>query len=107
MSFFKKMSQLVSPHPEANVYWVYVKCNRCGEKLRSRVNLSNDLSINYVGKGKDTYFTHKVIMGSGICFQRIDVELTFNKNRKLIKKEIQGGGFISEKEYNDNSSPES
>jgi hypothetical protein len=106
MSFFTKISQLVSPHPDANVYWVYVKCNRCGEQLRGRVNLSNDLSIHYVGKGKDTYFCRKVIMGSGKCFQRVEVELTFDKNRKLINKEIQGGAFISEDEYFDNESLE-
>lgn len=105
MSFFKKMSRLVSPPPDANVHWVYVNCNRCGEKLRGRVNLSNDLSINYAGKGKDTYFCRKVIMGSGQCFQRVEVELAFDKNRKLINKEIQGGGFISEEEFADNLSP--
>ena len=106
MSFFKKISQLVSPPSDANIYWVYVKCNRCGEKLQGRVNLSNDLSINYVGKGKDTYFCRKVIMGSGKCFQRIEVELAFNKTRKLINQEIQGGVYISEKEYISNLSPE-
>ena len=104
MSFFKKISQLVSPPQDANVYWVYVKCNRCGEKVRARINLRNDLSINYgVKKGGDTYYCRKSIMGAGKCFQRVEVELTFNKNRKLINQEIQGGQFISEKEYTRNT----
>ena len=45
-------------------------------------------------------------MGSGKCFQRVEVELTFDKNRKLINKEIQGGALISEDEYFDNESLE-
>lgn len=107
MSFFKKIAQFVSPPADSNVYWVYTKCNRCGEKLRARVNLSNDLSINYGDKQSgDTYYCRKVIMGSGKCFQCIVVGLTFNKNRNLINREIQGGQFIDDKEYTDGLSIE-
>ena len=61
--------------------------------------MSNDLSINYGDKEKeDTYFCRKVIMGSGKCFQRIEVKITFDKNRNLLNREIQGGQFISEEE---------
>jgi hypothetical protein len=100
MSIFKKISQILSPRADSNVYWIYVKCNRCGENLNTRINLSNDLSINYGDKdGDDTYFCRKVIMGSGKCFQRIEVEITFDKNRNVLNREIQGGQFISEEEY--------
>ena len=100
MSFFKKISQIISPPADSNVYWIYVRCNRCGENLKTRINLSNDLSIKYGDKDSDdTYFCRKVIMGSGKCFQRIEVEITFDKNRNLINREIQGGQFISDEEY--------
>ena len=100
MSFFKKIAQMVSPPSESNAYWVYAKCNRCGENLSARINMSNDLSIKYGEKEKeDKYFCRKVIMGSGQCFQRIEVELTFDKNRNLLNREIQGGQFIDEEEY--------
>jgi hypothetical protein len=107
MSFFKKIAQMVSPPADSNVYWVYAKCHRCGEKLSARVNMSNDLSIKYGEKEKeDTYFCRKVIMGSGKCFQRIEVELTFDKNRNLLNREIQGGQFIDEVEYSSGLSTE-
>jgi hypothetical protein len=107
MSFFKKIAQIVSPPADSNVYWVYAKCNRCGETLRARINLNNDLSIIYGDKqSKDTYFCRKVIMGTDKCFQRIEVELTFDKNRKLLNREIQGGRFMDEKEYTAGLSPE-
>ena len=82
------------------MYWVYVQCNRCNEKLRTHVNLNNDLSIRYgESDSDDTYFTRKTIIGRNLCFQAIEVELTFDRNRNLIDKQIQGGRFISEAEY--------
>lgn len=102
MSFFKKIAQIVSPPADSNVYWVYAKCNRCGEPVRARINLSNDLSINYGDKkSDDKFFCRKVIMGTGKCFQRIEVELTFNKNRNLLNREIQGGQFIDADDFPD------
>jgi len=100
MSFFKKIFASLSPptSSDARSSWVYVRCNRCGETIRARINLSNDLSINYNNGGK-TYFCRKTIIGEGHCFQRIEVELTYSKNRKLINREIQEGQFISEKEF--------
>jgi hypothetical protein len=38
-------------------------------------------------------------VGSKRCFQPIEVELTFDANRKVIAREITGGQFITEEEY--------
>jgi len=105
MSFFKRFSKLVSPPVDRNAYWVYVRCDRCGEKLQTRINLNNDLSINYGDKeGDDRYYCRKIIMGTRNCFQRIEVELIFDKNRNVIGQEIQGGKFISKEEFAENIS---
>ena len=39
---------------DEGVYWVYVRCNQCGEPLRARVNLYNDLSVDYQGRKGQT-----------------------------------------------------
>ena len=103
MSFFKKIADLFSPPAstakpasrDASAYWVTVRCNRCGETLRARVDLHNDLSIEY-GESAATYFCRKVLMGEGHCFQRIEVELTFDSDRRLTNREISGGQFVEE-----------
>ena len=92
MNFFKRLFG-PSQKPEGYSYWVTVQCNRCGEILRGRVDMRNDLSTNY---DDQTYFTRKVIMGENRCFQQIEVTLTFDQNRKLLKREIQGGKFVDE-----------
>jgi hypothetical protein len=101
MSFKKILSDIFSPltkSSEGYSYWFSVKCRRCGEKIRARVDMRNDLSINYGdGRGKPTYFCRKVIIGEQKCFQKIELEFTFDHNRRLIERQIYGGEFIEEK----------
>jgi len=73
---------------------VVVKCNRCGEVIRARVNLYHDLSMEFDETGKPIYFCRKVLIGEKHCFQRIEVELTYDANRRLLRKEINGGQFV-------------
>lgn len=74
-------------------YWVYVRCQRCGEILAARIDLSNDLSIDY-----DTheYTAQKVIVGSGEnrCFQRIRVHMRFDKQKRLLDIDANGGEVV-------------
>ena len=65
------------------------------------MDLRNDLSIQYGETEKeDIYFTRKRVIGRQGCFQAMDVELTFDKDRRLLDKQISGGRFISEEAYN-------
>ncbi len=97
MTFLEKLFSLLSspsPRQDANSYFVTVQCLRCGENIHSRVNLSNDLSLDNETGNKTIYFCRKVLMGTQRCFQRVEVELTFDKNRNLIDKKISGGKFV-------------
>ncbi|MFO8036921.1 MAG: hypothetical protein R6U57_09885 [Anaerolineales bacterium] len=97
---FKKLSSLFSSKRDPHGHNVYVVCDRCGEKLKTRINKAHDLSVEYGARqGKDTYFCRKVLIGDGPCFQRIEVKLTFDEHKNLIDKEITGGRFISREEY--------
>ena len=101
MNFFKKISKFLSASRDKSpTYWLYVQCNHCHEKIKTRVNLYNDLSIRYGEKNEaDTYFCRKVIIGNERCYRPIEVEMTFDRNRKLKDQQITGGQFISEEEY--------
>lgn len=99
MGFIKRLGDLLSPsgRKDDRAYWIYVRCNRCGENIRGRVDLHNELSVNYDEGG--TFYCRKVLMGEERCFQKVDVHLTFDKDRKLIDRQITGGKFIDEKEF--------
>lgn len=97
MDLFKKLTNLFSSSgkTDPDAYWIVTRCNRCGEVIRTRVSLSNDLSVEYEGD-ETSYFCRKVLMGEGRCFQRVEVELTFDANRRLVNREISGGQFVDE-----------
>ena len=101
MSILKKLSVLFSaPASDNRSLWLYVKCDKCGEILKGRVDLFNDLSIQYEDSGRQSsYFCRKVFVGSNRCYQPIEVELSFDKNRKLLGEEIKGGKITNEEEY--------
>jgi len=98
MSFFDRLKTLITPSSQdRNSYWVYARCKRCGEVISSRVNLMNDPSQDYE---TGQYTVHKVLVGDGRhrCFQRIEITLAFDKNKKLIDRSITGGEFLDANE---------
>jgi hypothetical protein len=100
----KKLSNMFSPSKDHDPqgYRIYVSCNRCGEKISTRVDLSNDLSPDYGDEGKAIiYYCRKVLMGQKMCFQRVEVHLKFNEARQLLEREISGGKFIDKEEFLD------
>ncbi len=101
MSLLKKLSALFSaPSGDNRSMWLYVKCDKCGELLKGRVDLYNDLSVQYDDSGGGTsYFCRKIFVGSNRCYRPIEVELTFDKNRRMINEEIKGGEFVSEEDF--------
>jgi hypothetical protein len=99
MNFFKRLFGSSRQQDERG-YWIYVKCNRCGEKIEARIDLANDLSIEYgENEAVTTYFCRKVLMGEQRCYQQIEVELTFDSAHRLKDRQIRGGQFISEADF--------
>jgi hypothetical protein len=92
MGILKKLFT-VPTSAQTDFYYFAVKCSRCGEVIEGRVNLSNDLSQDYEGS-RNTYFGRKVLMGSGHCFQQIEIEFKFTPARKLIERSAGGGEFV-------------
>ena len=94
MDFLKKIFS-DTPTAREKRYCVFqVKCNHCGEIIEGRVDLDNDLSVEYESNNA-VYFGRKVLMGSsGQCFQQIEVELKFNFDRKLLERHSVGGQFV-------------
>ena len=97
MGFFKKLFGGGLGHPKKEYYIFQVKCKRCGEILEGRVDVDNDLSVEFEGID-DNYYCRKVLMGDGknLCFQQIEVGLKFNSARKLLERRVESGGDFVE-----------
>jgi hypothetical protein len=83
-----------------DVHREYVRCSRCREKIPVRVDLRHELTPQY-GEREGAYFVRKGVIGSGEtrCFRTIDVRLTFDAQKRLVSREIGGGAFITEEEF--------
>ena len=92
MGFFKKLFSGGTSSSSSDFYTFNVCCDRCGETIEGRINLSNDLSMDDEGG----YRVRKVLMGSNLCFQQIEVELKFDAERQLQEKQVNGGKFVDE-----------
>lgn len=93
MGFLKKLFGGEPARPDKRYYVFQVKCNRCGEVIEGRVDLDNDLSLEYEGD-RTVYFVRKGLMGSNRCFQQIEVEMKFTSSRELIQQQATGGTFV-------------
>ena len=93
MGFLKKLFGGEPAKPEKRYHTFHVKCNRCGEVIEGRVDLDNDLSLDYDGNSK-VYFVRKGVVGNNRCFQQIEVELKFTPARTLIEQQATGGQLI-------------
>lgn len=100
MGLFKKLAGLfgsTSANSDGPFYRLAVRCHRCGEVISGQVNLSNELSQDFEEvSDAATYHVRKVLMGSGRCFQQIEVTLKFDATRKLLEREITGGKFVEQ-----------
>ena len=107
MSILKKLGRILSsPPPKTDrAMYLYVQCSKCGEKLRARVDVWNELTPEFDGKSDDPafYHTRKVLIGEKTCYQPIELQLKFDKNHKLIEKNISGGKYIEKAEFSQQS----
>jgi len=103
MTIFKKLGKLLaSPSPKTDrAMYLYVQCSKCGEKLRARVDIWNELTPEFDGKSDDPLFYHcrKVLIGEKTCYQPIELRLKFDRNHKLFEKTISGGKYIDQAEF--------
>ncbi|HEX5415692.1 MAG TPA: hypothetical protein VFZ25_08490 [Chloroflexota bacterium] len=79
---------------DRGVYY-YIRCNKCKEKIRVRVDPYWDLSPEFEGSG---FSVTKHVIGQK-CFRTIEVSLTFDDKRQETERSISGGTFITVAEY--------
>lgn len=102
MGFFKKLAGFLTPAPQEdpNALYIYVKCNRCGEKLRARIATRSELSPDFTGSDDaSSFYCRKVLIGENRCFQPIEIHLKFDTKYRITDQQISGGEFITREEY--------
>ncbi len=93
MNLLKKIFSGAPAQSASRFYSFGVECSRCGEAIEGRIDLANDLSADYEDN-RIVYHVRKVLMGSRLCFQQIEVEFTFDASHNVIDRQITSGRFV-------------
>lgn len=94
MGFLKKLfGGEQKPYEDKQGIYLYVACERCGSRLRVRVDKQYDLNRESGG-----YVWHKTLMDSK-CFRQMPTVVRFDSNYDVVEAEIEGGRYLSEAEY--------
>lgn len=98
MGFFDRLRAAVAGSPAKSAaagrnYWFQVRCAGCGELVRGRVDMYNELSLRDDEPG---FVVRKTLIGSQRCYRPIEVTFYFHENRLLAKREIRGGEFVDD-----------
>jgi hypothetical protein len=99
MDFFKRLfgggGSATGAAGDPHGLYFYILPDGCDEVVRLRINSMNDLSETDDG---GSYFTRKLVRGVK-CPRFVEVELSFDANRKLIGSDIKGGRLVDEAAY--------
>jgi hypothetical protein len=90
-----------SPSDKWAVFY-YVRCAKCGEVIRVRLDRRNDFEQQFDENGHDEvagYRVHKEVMGSGNCFKMMALEIKFDRGYREIEKSVRGGEFVTRENY--------
>lgn len=100
MRWLKRLFAACLRPPGNTALWLYVRCSRCGEALRVRVDQRYDLASEWrdTGEPGPAYTMHKDIVGDR-CFQRISVDVGFDAGFQVVEQRIRGGEFLTEAAY--------
>lgn len=97
------LTRLFKPRPRqdgAAALWIYVACSRCGEAIRIRADRRYDLVSEMLDPGESgpAYTMHKDVVGIR-CFQRIAVDLEFDRRLQVTECRVSGGRWLTAEEY--------
>jgi hypothetical protein len=75
---------------------LYLRCKKCGELFRVRVDRRSDLSRTDDGPG--AFYLRKEVMDDK-CFQLSEVEMWFDSSYRIVESDVRGAELISQEEY--------
>lgn len=99
MNFLRRLFGGGNSAPNDNAIHLYVRCNHCGSPVHVRIDPRNDLMIEYGEEDDATgYRLVKEIMDSR-CFRLMRAEIEYDRGRREVSRQIEGGTFITKAEY--------
>jgi hypothetical protein len=80
--------------------YYYVRCGKCGEAIRVRIDRNNDLAQEFEGSGDHPsgYTATKGVVGKK-CFRQMSLTIAFDGARRDVGRSVDGGDFITREQF--------
>ena len=103
MGLWDQLRRLVGgPSGQAadNGIYVYLRCDRCGDRVRIRISPTSDLQQEFDGESDrvNGYFVRKMVVDQR-CFRPIEVTMRFDASRRETERTIEGGTFLTREAF--------
>lgn len=98
---FGRSGRGASPESDQYASYYYLRCNKCGEVIRVRIDRRWDLEQEFDEGGADAasgYAARKEVMGTK-CFQMLRLTVQFDRGYHEADKQLSGGTFVGREEY--------
>ena len=84
---------------DGRALYFYVKCGKCDEKIRVRVDVYNDLAQEFDENDKTSGYTlEKDVLGSQ-CFRMMHLHVAFDTGKHILEKRVENGVLITKEEF--------
>ncbi|QPC82989.1 hypothetical protein G4Y79_01030 [Phototrophicus methaneseepsis] len=93
MNFLKNLFGGGGPTDRSD--YLYIRPKMCQEIVKLRIDMMNGPSLTDDGNG---FYMRKLVSATRCPFQA-EVELYFDKNKRMTEKQITNGEFVTEAEY--------
>jgi hypothetical protein len=86
--------------PSDGGLYYYVRCGKCGEAIRVRIDRNNDLAQEFEGSGDHPsgYTATKGVVGKK-CFRQMSLTIAFDGARREVGRSVDGADFITREQY--------
>jgi hypothetical protein len=91
MSLFSKKNKKKKVRVSGDSMDIYVKCDKCGELIKTHIIKGNELVATYADEGP-AYTLRKELIGSR-CPNRIQLSMDFDSAKRTTSRDVSGGTF--------------
>jgi len=80
--------------------YLYIRCNRCQDVVRVRLNMANDLLQEFVENSDDVagYSVTKGVVDSK-CFRPMTLTMRFDNRRRELERSVEGGQLVEREDW--------
>ncbi|MCC3144817.1 hypothetical protein LJ207_05675 [Halanaerobium sp. Z-7514] len=101
MGIFDSIKNFFSGGKSSPLIEVYLEDEKCGKQMKLIFRKSYDIQKVYEEERQAAYEINKVAVCDN-CYNKIDLQIEFDKNYNKITENVEKGKIISEEEYESN-----